>query len=330
LRVLVTGGAGYVGGFTARHLAARGHEVTVLDDLSLGHAAAAPPGSLVVGDVGDAALVESLLRERRVEAVLHFAASSSVPESVREPEKYWRNNVQATQTLLDAMQRAAAHSLVFSSTCAVYGETADGALAEDSPLAPAVPYASTKLEAERRIADCARTAGLRFANLRYFNAAGATPDGAHGEHHEPEGHLVPIALQTALGQRERLIVYGSDYPTPDGTCIRDYVGVEDLADAHARALAWAQASPAGLGLTLNLGSGRGCSVLEVIGAVERVTGAKLPVTRGPRRPGDTAKLVARADAAHAALGWRPKSDLDAIVASAWQWHRTHPHGYTDE
>jgi len=331
LRVLVTGGAGYVGGFTARRLAAAGHRVAVIDDLSKGHAPAAPKGSLVVCDIADRARVAELMRAQRTEAVLHFAASASVPESVREPEKYRRNNVLGTSALLDAMRDAGVERLVFSSTCAVYGSSSAPALTEDLPLAPESPYAETKLEAERLIAEHARRFGLRHAILRYFNAAGASADGTHGEHHDPESHLIPIVLQTLLGLRTGMTVYGSDFPTPDGTCIRDYVHVDDLADAHARALDWAAAAAPGAGLVLNLGSGVGSSVLEVIHAAERVTGKRVPHTLGPRRDGDPPRLVARADAARRALGWQPRSSgLETIVGTAWEWHRRHPDGYGSE
>jgi UDP-glucose 4-epimerase len=331
LRLLVTGGAGYVGGFTARRLVAAGHEVAVIDDLSKGHAPAAPAGSLTVCDVADRARVAALMRAQRTEAVLHFAASASVPESVREPEMYRRNNVLGTAALLEAMRDAAVERLVFSSTCAVYGSSGAAALGEDAPLAPESPYAETKLAAERCIAEHASRFGLRHAILRYFNAAGASADGAHGEHHDPESHLIPIALQTVLGARSGLVVYGGDFPTPDGSCVRDYVHVDDLADAHASALAWAATAAPGAGLVLNLGSGVGSSVLDVIHAVERVTGKKVPHTIGPPRDGDPARLVARADAARRALGWQPRSSrLETIVATAWEWHRRHPDGYRGE
>ncbi|MFI5314451.1 MAG: UDP-glucose 4-epimerase GalE [Myxococcota bacterium] len=331
MRLLVTGGAGYVGGFTARRLAAAGHDVVVIDDLSKGHAPAAPAGSLVVCDIADRARVAELLRARRIEAVLHFAASASVPESVREPERYRRNNVLGTAALLDAMRDARVERLVFSSTCAVYGSSSAPALTEDLPLAPESPYAETKLAAEGHIADHARRFGLRRVILRYFNAAGASPDGAHGEHHDPESHLIPLVLQTLLGRRDALVVYGSDFPTPDGTCVRDYVHVDDLADAHVRALAWSADAAPGAGLVLNLGSGVGSSVMEVIRAAERVTGRPVPQTLGPRRAGDPPRLVARADAARRALGWEARSSsIDAIVGSAWEWHRRHPDGYAGE
>jgi UDP-glucose-4-epimerase GalE len=330
MRVLVTGGAGYVGGFTARHLSASGHDVTVIDDLSAGHREAAPPGSLVVCDIADRARVAGLIAERRIEAVLHFAAFSSVADSVRRPDAYWRNNVAGTLALLEAMREGGALRFVFSSTAAVFGETTEMPLAESAALAPESPYATTKLAVERMLADFARAYGLRHVSLRYFNAAGASPDGAHGEQHDPETHLIPILLQALLGLRPGVTVYGSDFATPDGTCIRDYVHVADLAEAHVRALDWTARADAGAGEAINLGTGTGHSVLEVIRACERVTGLRVAYEIGARRPGDTARLVAGLARAERVLGWRPRAGLDEILASAWAWHRRRPRGYTDE
>jgi UDP-glucose 4-epimerase len=330
MRLLVTGGAGYVGGFTARHLAASGHEVHVIDDLSAGHREAAPPGSLTVCGLHERERIAALIRDRRVEAVLHFAAFTSVADSVRKPEAYWRNNVAGTLALLEAMRDGGADRIVFSSTAAVFGETSEMPLAETAALAPASPYATTKLAVERMLADFARAHGLRHVALRYFNAAGASADGAHGEHHEPETHLVPIVLQTLLGLRDRLSVYGHDFATPDGTCIRDYVHVVDLADAHSRALDWTARAAPGEGEAINLGTGTGHSVLEVIRATERVTGRIVRFEIGERRPGDTARLVAGRERAQRVLGWAPRASLDEILASAWEWHRRNPRGYTRE
>jgi UDP-glucose 4-epimerase len=330
MRVLVTGGAGYVGGFTTRHLMASGHDVSVLDDLSVGHAEALPPGVLTVGNIADRDAVAALLRAKRIEAVLHFAAFSSVADSVREPDAYWRNNVGGTLALLETMRAGGVERIVFSSSASVYGETTEMPLPESAALAPESPYATTKFAVERMLGDFARAYGLRHVALRYFNAAGASADGSHGEHHDPETHLVPILLQKQMGVRERVTVFGDDFPTPDGTCVRDYVHVEDLADAHARALDWTASAAAGQGVALNLGTGTGHSVLEVIRAAERATGKKLEYERGPRRPGDTARLVASAAKAGSVLGWRPRADLDQILSSAWAWHRSHPRGYTRE
>ena len=327
MRLLVTGGAGYVGGFTARHLAASGHEVTVVDDLSAGHAPSAPMGSLVVCNIADRARIAALLRERRIEAVLHFAAFLSVGDSERMPDAYWRNNVGGTLALLESMREAGVERLVFSSTAGVYGETAEMPLREESAQAPKSTYAATKAAVERMLEDFGRGFGLRNARLRYFNAAGASADGTHGEHHDPETHLVPIVLQRILGLRERLVVFGDDFPTPDGTCIRDYVHVDDLADAHARALDWTVRAAPGEGVAVNLGTSTGHSVREVIRAAERVAGRKVEFERGPRRAGDPPSLVASIAKAERLLGWRPRRTLDDILASAWAWHRAHPRGY---
>jgi UDP-glucose 4-epimerase len=329
MRVLVTGGAGYVGGFAARHLLARGHDVLMLDDLSQGHREAVPAERLVVGDIGDRALVERLLREHGTEAVMHFAASTYVGESVSDPERYWQNNVANTLALLGAMRRAGVARIVFSSTCSLYGEKAEMPLTEATALDPGNPYAVTKHAIERMIADFARAYGLGHMLLRYFNASGAEPDGRHGEDHRPEAHLIPILLQAALGQRESIDVFGDDYPTPDGTCVRDYVHVIDLAQAHELALCACPepgASPAGR--IFNIGTGTGHSVLEVIHAVERITGHKVPYRVVGRRAGDPPRLVASCERLTGELGWQPRyADLNAIVESAWAWHRSHPEGY---
>jgi UDP-glucose 4-epimerase len=329
MRILVTGGAGYVGGFAARHLVEAGHEVAILDDLSEGHRDAAPADRLVVGDAGDRALASRLLREHRVEAVMHFAASAYVGESVTDPAKYWRNNVANTLALLEAMRECEVRRIVFSSTCATYGERAEMPLTEETPQDPGSPYAFTKLAIERMIRDFARAYGLGHVLLRYFNASGAQADGEHGEDHRPETHLIPILLQAVLGQRERVDVYGDDYPTPDGTCIRDYVHVEDLAQAHELAVRGCPepgASPDGL--VFNIGPGTGHSVLEVIQPVERVSGKKVPYRVVARRPGDAPRLVASSERLRSELGWRPEYEaLDAIVRTAWAWHSSHPRGY---
>jgi UDP-glucose 4-epimerase len=329
MRILVTGGAGYVGGFAARHLQQAGHDVAIVDDLSQGHRQAVPAERLVVGDVGDRALIARLLEEHRIEAVLHFAASAYVGESVADPAKYWRNNVANTLQLLQAMRDCGVGRIVFSSTCALYGEQAEMPLTEEAPQDPGSPYAFTKLAIERMIRDFSRAYGLGHVLLRYFNAAGAQPDGGHGEDHHPETHLIPILLQGPLGQRECIEVYGDDYPTPDGTCIRDYVHVEDLARAHELAVRACPApgdSPDGR--VFNIGTGAGSSVLEVIHAVERVTGKKVPYRVVGRRPGDAPRLVAASDRLRDELGWRPeRAALEEIVRTAWAWHSAHPHGY---
>jgi len=324
LRILVTGGAGYVGGFAARYLLASGHDVVVLDNLSTGHRACVPEETLVVGDVGERAILDPLLSQHRIEAVMHFAASAYVGESVRDPRSYYRNNVANTLSLLEAMLDHDVRRLVFSSTCAVYAETEEMPLHEDSAQAPLSPYAFSKAVIERMIADFSRAYDLDYVLLRYFNAAGASSDGSHGEDHRPETHLLPLALQTVLGQREKLKVYGSDYPTPDGTCIRDYVHVEDLAQAHQLALH----ATTGANTVFNIGTGAGHSVLEVLRAVERVTGKPVPFEATARRPGDTPRLVASSDKIRRELGWKPRyEELDQITATAWEWHRNHPEAY---
>lgn len=330
MRILVTGGAGYVGSAAARLLVESGHTVVALDNLSEGHRSAAPPGTLVEGDLADRALVARLLRERDIEAVMHFAGSTYVGVSMSEPDGYWRNNVAHTLGLLEAMHEAGVPRIVFSSTCAVFGETAEMPLSEDAPIRPESTYAFTKYAIERMIADFARAYALRYVVLRYFNASGASADGAHGEDHRPETHLIPLVIQTVLGQRKSLQVFGSDYPTPDGTCIRDYVHVDDLATAHQSALL-RLADPEGpAGRAYNLGTGTGSSVLEVIQAVERVTGKPVPREVSGRRAGDTPRLVAGAGRARSELDWSPQyAELDAVVASAWAWHRAHPDGYRD-
>ncbi len=329
MNILVTGGAGYVGSAAARWLIASGHRVTVLDDLSLGHRAALPSdGVLHVGRIDDRQAVLRALEAGACETVLHFAASSCVGESVQQPRRYWSNNVAGSLALLETLIDAGVEQLVFSSTCAIYGEASDAPLTESTPAAPGSPYAFTKYAIERMIADLSHAHGLRYALLRYFNAAGASPDGAHGEDHDPETHLIPIVLQTLLGRRDRLTLFGEDYPTPDGTCVRDYVHVDDLARAHELALDWTAARREPGGEVFNLGTGRGHSVREVIRAAESVTGRRVPCEVGARRAGDSARLVAQARRARDVLGWSVEyADLERTVATAWAWHEAHPDGY---
>ncbi|MFI6350592.1 UDP-glucose 4-epimerase GalE [Streptomyces sp. NPDC050560] len=313
-KYLVTGGAGYVGGVVAAHLLEAGHRVTVLDDLSTGFAAGVPEGAeFIEGRVQDAAKwVDS-----SYDAVLHFAAFSQVGESVLKPEKYWENNVGGTMALLAAMRDAHVRRLVFSSTAATYGEPVGTPITETDPTAPTSPYGASKLAVDHMIGGEAAAHGLGAVSLRYFNVAGAY--GSQGERHDPESHLIPLVLQVALGRREAISVYGDDYPTPDGTCVRDYIHVADLAEAHLRAL---DAATPGEHLICNLGNGNGFSVREVVETVRRVTGHPVPEVRAPRRAGDPAVLVASAEAARTRLGWRPaRADLDAIVADAWEFAR---------
>ncbi|MET9464792.1 UDP-glucose 4-epimerase GalE [Streptomyces sp. NPDC006544] len=313
-KYLVTGGAGYVGGVVAAHLLEAGHEVTVLDDLSTGFRDGVPAGAAFIeGRIQDAA--EYL--DPSYDAVLHFAASSQVGESVANPGKYWANNVGGTMALLAAMREAGVGTLVFSSTAATYGEPGDGPLTETSATAPTNPYGATKLAVDHMIAGECAAHGLAAVSLRYFNVAGAY--GTFGERHDPETHLIPLVLQVALGEREAISVFGDDYPTPDGTCVRDYIHVADLAQAHLDAL---REAAAGEHLVCNLGNGNGFSVREVIETVRKVTGRQIPETLAPRRAGDPAVLVASARRAHDRLGWTPtRSDLTGIVTDAWNFTR---------
>jgi UDP-glucose-4-epimerase GalE len=327
MRILVTGGAGYIGSHAARLFLSRGHDVCVLDNLSAGHRAAVPADRLVVGDLSSTALLDEVLRSRRIEAVVHFAALALVGESVREPAKYYQTNLACTLGLMEAMRRHGVERFVLSSTCATYGVPARVPISEDEAQKPINPYGRSKLAVEMALGDYATAYGWRVALLRYFNAAGASSDRALGEDHDPESHLIPIVIQAALGQRPHVEVYGTDYPTPDGTCIRDYIHVEDLAEAHLMAL---EAAVPARPLACNLGTGQGHSVREVIRAVEEVTGSTVAVREGPRRPGDPPVLVAEASRARALLGWQPRrSDLRTIVRTAWEWHRSHPSGYPD-
>jgi UDP-glucose 4-epimerase len=325
MAILVVGGAGYIGSHTVRELEKAGHDVWVFDNLDQGHAEAARGDRLIRGDLLDRAALDEALHGRQIDAVMHFAAFASVPESVADPAKYYRNNVVGTLNLLDAMRNAGVGRIVFSSTAAVYGVPDVVPISEASPTRPINPYGFTKLTIERALADYAQAYGLGYAVLRYFNACGASSDATIGEDHDPETHLIPIILQVALGQRERLSIFGTDYPTPDGTCIRDYIHVEDLADAHVRAL---ERIEPGQGLTYNVGTGVGASVREVLDAALRITGRPIPAVEHPRRPGDPPALVASPAAIRRDLGWSPRyTTIDDIVASAWKWHSTHPRGY---
>ncbi|MFE3553095.1 UDP-glucose 4-epimerase GalE [Streptomyces kronopolitis] len=311
-KYLVTGGAGYVGSVVAAHLLQAGHEVTVLDDLSTGHREGVPAGAhFLEGRIQDAAK----WLDPSYDAVLHFAAFSQVGESVADPEKYWRNNVGGTMDLLAAMRDAGIRTLVFSSTAATYGEPRSTPLTESAETAPTSPYGASKLAVDHMISGEAAAHGLAAVSLRYFNVAGAY--GSCGERHDPESHLIPLVLQVAQGKREAISVYGADYPTPDGTCVRDYIHVADLAEAHLLAL---DAARAGEHLICNLGNGNGFSVREVIETVRKVTGHPIPEIAAPRRAGDPAVLVASARTAVDRLGWRPsRTDLAGIVADAWQF-----------
>ena len=326
--VLVTGGAGYIGSHAAKALKRSGYRVIVYDNLVAGHRAAVKFGDLVEGDILDTAVLTDVLRRHQVFAVMHFAAFLDVGESVRDPSKYYRNNVAGAASVLSAMAAAAVKHFVFSSTCATYGEPIETPIAETHPQQPINSYGESKLAIERALPHFERAHDMSWVALRYFNAAGADPDGEIGEDHAPEIHVIPRAIEAATGGR-RLEVFGDDYPTPDGTCLRDYVHVSDLAAAHLRALETIVET--GKSGAYNLGTGRPHSVREVIDTVERVTGRAVPWALGPRRPGDPAVLYAAPHKAQAELHWTPRhADLDSIVRTAWNWHRTHPNGYEDK
>jgi len=327
VRVLLTGGAGYVGSHVALALAEAGHEPVIYDNLSTGHRPAALDFPLLEGDVGDGEAMLRALREYRIEAVMHFAALIVVSESVRDPERYYQNNLRKPLVMLAALRDARVRKLIFSSTAAVYGEPLQVPITEDHPTSPVNPYGRTKLALEGALESWREGYGLGYAALRYFNAAGADPDGRVGEDHHPETHLIPNVLLAALGKRDRLSLFGHDYPTPDGTCVRDYIHVADLARAHVLALTALQPGEA---RTYNLGNARGHSVKEVVEVAREVTGCRIPVEVSPRRPGDAAVLVASAARAEGELGWRRRlSDLRTIIETAWRWHRAHPDGYSE-
>jgi UDP-glucose 4-epimerase len=324
--VLVTGGAGYIGSITVERLVSAGHRVIVLDDLSKGHASAVLDGvPLVVGNIGDVPLVTEVLRTNEVDSVIHFAAMSLVGESMEKPAEYYENNVVAGARLLAAMAEARVGKIVFSSSAGVYGEPESVPITESHRTVPVNLYGDTKLVFERILAWQAEMMGLRYISVRYFNAAGASA--RFGEDHRPESHLIPIVLQVAAGRRDELIVFGDDYETPDGTCIRDYIDVRDLADAHIAALAALDRGQSGI---YNLGNGEGWSVLNVIGAASEVTGSRIGWQIGKRRAGDPARLVASSSLAEKELGWRPKHpELGDMIGAAWEWMLRFPHGYPD-
>ena len=325
MNILVVGGAGYIGSHMVRTLDRRGHKVIVLDNLSTGFAAAVTAGELVVGEMSDRNLVQQLLGDHDIDAVMHFAACALVGESVVEPAKYYDNNVVAALSLLELMRSTDVKKIVFSSSCATYGIPQSVPISETERQAPVNPYGFTKFVIERALSDYARAYGFGFAALRYFNAAGASPDGDIGEDHHPESHLIPIVLQVALGQRDQITVYGNDWPTPDGTCIRDYIHVDDLGAAH---LAVLERIKLGDGIQVNLGTERGYSVDQVIECCREVTGCDIKKVVGQRRPGDPPALVADASLARKVLDWTPEyPDLKPIVGTAWGWHRSHPQGY---
>jgi UDP-glucose 4-epimerase len=327
MNVLVVGGAGYIGSHCVRQLSAAGHRPVVVDSLIYGHrAAVSPEVPFHVADLGDEAAVGGILRGERIDVVMHFAAFCYVGESVTDPLKYYLNNLAATIHLLNAMLGAGVRKFVFSSTCATFGVPAALPIPESAPQAPINPYGQTKLDVENALRALAHAGKISFAAFRYFNAAGASEDGSIGEDHNPETHLIPLAVDAATGKRPSLQLFGTDYPTPDGTCLRDYVHVDDLSRAHIAV--FGSLGEPGAALFYNLGTGVPSSNREVIRAVEKATGRRISVAESPRRPGDPPALYADSSKARRELGWKVKfPDIDSIVATAWNWHRTHPNGY---
>jgi len=323
MKVCVTGGAGYIGSVVTEYLLEAGHEVVIIDNLSTGHRAAVTEDvTFHEGDLLDDGFIYKVLADG-IEAVCHFAAFSQVGESVAEPLKYYRNNISGAVSLLGAAKRAGVRFFLFSSTAAVYGEPEIIPIGEDAPLVPVNAYGNTKLAVETMLADCSKAWGLKALSLRYFNAAGATE--THGEDHRPETHLIPLVLDAALGNRGELVVFGTDYDTTDGTCVRDYIHVKDLATAHVLGL---EKLAEGVTGSLNLGNGSGYSVLQVIEAAERATGLEVPRRIGDRRPGDPAVLVASSERAERLLGWkRSYPEIETIIRDAYEWRRAHPRGY---
>ncbi|MCA3693442.1 MAG: UDP-glucose 4-epimerase GalE [Aquidulcibacter sp.] len=320
MRVLVVGGAGYIGSHACKALHKAGHQPIVVDSLVYGHKQAVKWGPLEVGDISDGNWLDSVFARYNPEVVMHFAAFAYVGESVTDPAKYYHNNVSGTQSLLDAMRRNHVWTLIFSSTCATYGEVTKLPIEEDTPQVPINPYGYTKLIVERMMADYQRAYGLAWVALRYFNAAGADPEGEIGESHDPETHAIPLAIAAALRSGDGFKVFGSDYETPDGSALRDYIHVSDLADAHVKAMDYLLGG--GAPTAFNLGTGTPTSVFEIINAVSRVTGSNLPHDLVPRRAGDPPALYAAANKAKALLGWEPtRSDIDTIVRTAVNWHR---------
>jgi UDP-glucose-4-epimerase GalE len=318
LAVLVVGGAGYIGSHAAHVLRRRGYEVIIYDNLSTGYRELAEGFELIVGDIDDSAKLAPILR--RCDAVMHFAAHAYVGESVQNPKKYFHNNVNAALGLLDAVLESRVRNFIFSSTCAVYGNPVKVPIAEDNPREPLNPYGATKVAFENALEAYSRAYGLKYVAFRYFNAAGADETANLGEKHDPETHLIPLIFQAIQGKRAALEIFGDDYPTRDGTCIRDYIHVTDLAEAHVLGLEYLSKSDS---CAMNLGTGSGQSVREVVAAVERVTGHKVPTHIGPRRAGDPAELVADPSLARKLLGWEAKRDLDQIISTAWRWQQTH-------
>lgn len=329
MKLLLTGGAGYVGSACLRYLLEHGHDPIAYDNMLEGNRAAVPDASrrLIEGDIADTDRLSDALKRHQAEAVMHFAALASVPDSIADPEAYYRVNVVGTKSVLDAMRSAGVRKILFSSTAATYGFHGEMPLRETSLQAPETPYGGTKLAAEWLIKDYARAYGMGYTLLRYFNASGADPGGEFGEDRRHEGHLIPLVFQAALGRRPQVTIFGSDYPTRDGTCVRDYVHTTDLAEAHRLAV---ESLEPGMGRAYNLGSGTGATVLEVLKACENAVGRSIPHEFAPRRPGDPGVLVASPERIIGELGWAPRySDVETIVRTAWAWHERRPLGYKD-
>ena len=329
MAILVCGGAGYIGSHAVHALIEKGEQVVIVDNLQTGHRGALnPKAKFYEGDIRDASVLDKIFTENKVEAVIHFAANSLVGESMEKPLLYFNNNVYGMQVLLEAMVRHGVDKIVFSSTAAVYGEPKRVPIHEDDETCPTNTYGETKLTMEKMMKWVSRANGVRYVSLRYFNAAGALPDGSIGEDHATETHLIPLILQVPTGRRDHITVFGDDYPTPDGTCLRDYIHVVDLADAHVRALSYLRKG--GASDVFNLGNGQGFSVREIIAAAEKATGRSIKAEIGARRAGDPAQLVASSEKARSVLGWNPVyTDVEQVIGTAWKWHESHPNGYDD-
>lgn len=327
MAVLVCGGAGYIGSHAVHQLIAKGEQVVIVDNLQTGHRDAVhPQARFYEGDIRDAAVLDTIFTENRIDAVIHFAANSLVGESMEKPLKYFNNNVYGMQVLLEAMVRHGVDKIVFSSTAAVYGEPKRVPLLEDDETNPTNTYGETKRTMEKMMKWVSRADGIRYVSLRYFNAAGALDDGSIGEDHHLETHLIPLILQVPLGKRDHITIFGDDYATPDGTCLRDYIHVIDLADAHVLALDYLRRG--GDSNIFNLGNGQGFSVREMIEAAKKATGREIKVEMGQRRAGDPAQLIASSAKARKVLGWKPQyTDVEVVISTAWKWHQTHPEGY---
>ena len=329
MAILVCGGAGYIGSHAVHALVEKGEQVVIVDNLQTGHRGALNPAAkFYEGDIRDAAVLDKIFTENKIEAVIHFAANSLVGESMEKPLLYFNNNVYGMQVLLEGMVKHGVDKIVFSSTAATYGEPKRVPIHEDDETNPTNTYGETKLTMEKMMKWVSRANGVRYVSLRYFNAAGALPDGSIGEDHKTETHLIPLILQVPTGRRDHITVFGDDYPTPDGTCLRDYIHVVDLADAHVLALEYLRKG--GASDIFNLGNGQGFSVKEMIAAAEKATGRSIKVEIGARRAGDPAQLIASSEKARSVLGWKPQfTDVEQVIGTAWKWHESHPHGYED-